>query len=93
MNSPPFVEAALKSWLEARPDSAGCLASAECLRQLGFHQCGPADGGLQCSYHTVMTGTLFKPDAVRVPLRYEFWITLGTRDGTVSTLSFKRDLR
>ena len=93
MNSPQFVESDLKAWLQARPDHEACLASVECLHDLGFQQCAPADGGLQCRYHTVMTGTQFKPNDVRVPLRYELWVTLYTHDGGISALTFKRDLR
>ncbi|WP_312328959.1 hypothetical protein [Stenotrophomonas sp.] len=90
MNSPPSVETRLKAWLLARPDPAACLASADCLQQLGFHQCAPAGGGLHCSYDVVMTGTLFKPGDVRVPLRYEMQITLETHAGAISSLTYMR---
>ncbi|WP_146033408.1 hypothetical protein [Stenotrophomonas sp. VV52] len=92
MNSPQFVESDLRGWLEAQPNHSACLTSVDCLQKLGFHRCAPANDGVHCSYHTVMTGTLFKPNDVRVPMRYELWIALDTHNGAIAALSFKRDL-
>ncbi|WP_411852126.1 hypothetical protein ACLB90_06310 [Stenotrophomonas sp. LGBM10] len=90
MNREPSIARNLQTWLQTRPDSAACLASESCLRDLGFQRCAVTGQDLSCHYEATMPGTLLKGGGERRPLQIQLRVDMHSRQGAITALDVAR---